>query len=82
MTEERISRLRARMIEDMRIWGMGEKAQKSHIPAIKDFARFLVHSPHTATPDELRAYQLHMIDTGVPAARSTCGSWRCGSSSG
>ncbi len=34
MTEERISPLRARMIEDMRIRGMGEKARKSHIRAI------------------------------------------------
>ena len=35
MTEERISPLRQRMIEDMRIRGMGDKAQKSHIRAIK-----------------------------------------------
>ncbi len=68
MTEERISPLRARMIEDMRIRGMGEKAQKAHIRAIKDFARFLGHSPDTATPEELRAYQLHMTDTGVTAS--------------
>ena len=50
MTEERISPLRARMIEDMRIRGMGEKAQRSHIRAIKDFAQFLGHSPDAATP--------------------------------
>lgn len=65
MTEERISPLRARMIEDMRFRGRGEKAQKSHIRAIKDFAQFLGHSPDTAIPKELRAYQLHMTDTGV-----------------
>ena len=29
------------MIEDMRIRGMGDKAQKSHIRSIKDFAKFL-----------------------------------------
>lgn len=68
MSEERISPLRQRVIEDMRIRGMGEKAQKSHIRAIKDFARFLGHSPDTATPEELRAYQLHMTDTGVTAS--------------
>ena len=53
------------MIEDMRIRGMGDKAQKSHIRAIKDFAAFLGRSPDTATPEDLRAYQLHMTDTGV-----------------
>ncbi len=68
MTEERILPLRARMIEDMRIRGMGKKAQKSHIRAIKGFARFLGHSPDAATPEELRAYQLHMTDTGVTAS--------------
>ena len=65
MTEERVSPLRQRMIEDMRIRGMGDKAQKSHIRAIKDFAAFLGRSPDTATPEDLRAYQLHMTDTGV-----------------
>ena len=65
MTEERISPLRQRMMEDMRIRGMGDKAQKSHIRAIKDFAAFLGRSPDTATPEDLRAYQLHMSDTGV-----------------
>lgn len=65
MTEERISPLRQRMMEDMCIRGMGDKAQKSHIRAIKDFAAFLGRSPDTATPEDLRAYQLHMSDTGV-----------------
>ena len=40
-------------------------AQKAHIRAVKDFALFLGRSPDTATPDDLRAYQLHMTDTGV-----------------
>ena len=65
MTKERASPLRMRMMEDMRIRGMGDKAQKSHIRALKDFAGFLGRSPDTATPDDLRAYQLHMTDTGV-----------------
>lgn len=49
----------------MRIRGMEDKAQRSHIPAIKGFAAFLGRSPDTATPEDLRAYQLHMTDTGV-----------------
>ncbi len=65
MTEERTTPLRERMIEDMRIRGMGAKAQQAHIRAIMDFAAFLKRSPDTATPEELRAYQLHMTDTGV-----------------
>ena len=47
---------------------MGDKAQKSHIRAIKDFAQFLNRSPNTARPEELRAYRLHLTDTGVTAS--------------
>jgi integrase/recombinase XerD len=57
MTHEKMSPLRERMIEDMRIHGMGDKAQKAHIRAIKHFAGFLKRSPDTATPDDLRAYR-------------------------
>ena len=42
---------------------------------------FLGRSPDTATPGDLRPYQLHMPDNGVPRRRSTCGSWPCGFSS-
>lgn len=65
MTEERTTPLRERMIEDMRIRGMGDKARKAHIRAIKDFAGFLKRSPDTATPEDLRAYQLHMTNAGI-----------------
>jgi integrase/recombinase XerD len=68
MTDDKNIPLRERMVEDMRIRGMGDNAQKSHIRAIKDFATFLKRSPDTATPEELRAYQLHMTDSGVTAS--------------
>jgi len=53
------------MVDDMRIRGMGEKAQKSHIRAIKDFARFRNRSPDTATPEALRADLLQMTNARV-----------------
>jgi integrase/recombinase XerD len=65
--EERTTPLRERMIEDMRIRGMAEKTQQAHIRGVRDFAAFLGRSPDTATPEELRAYQLHMTNTGVSA---------------
>ena len=58
MTEERISPLRQRIMEDMRIRGMGDKAQKSHIRAIKDFAAFpwaVTRHGHTGGPASLSA---------------------------
>ncbi|KPD10322.1 integrase, partial [Phaeobacter sp. 11ANDIMAR09] len=39
MTEEKMSPLRARIMEDMHIRQMGDKAQMSHIRATKDFAK-------------------------------------------
>ena len=65
MVSERTTPLRERMIEDMRIRGLGHQSQRSHIRAVKDFALFLGHPPDTATREELRAYQLHMTDTEV-----------------
>jgi site-specific recombinase XerD len=65
MKEEKTTPLRQRMIEDMRIRGMGESAQRGHIRSIKEFAAFLGRSPDTATPEDLRAYQLHMTNAGI-----------------
>jgi integrase/recombinase XerD len=65
MTEERTTPLRQRMLKDIRIRGMGEKAQAAHIRVIRVFAVFLRRSPDTATSEELRAYQLYMTDAGV-----------------
>ena len=65
MNEKKTTPLRERMIEDMRIRGMSPKTQQAHIRAVRYFAEFIQRSPDTATPDDLRAYQLHMADTGV-----------------
>ena len=69
MTEERTTPLRERMIEDMRIRGLGHQSQRAHIRAVKDFAGFLGRSPDTATTEELRSYQLHMTDKVVGRSR-------------
>ena len=65
MKEKKTSPPRERMIEDMRIRGMSPKTQQAHIRAVRYFAEFIGRPPDTATPDELRAYELHMTDSGV-----------------
>ncbi len=65
MNEEKTTPLRQRMIEDMHIRGLGEKTQKAHIRNVKHFAAFLRRPPDTATPEDLRAYQLQMTNDGV-----------------
>ncbi len=68
MTEERVTPLRQRMIEDMNIRGLAEKTQKAHIRNVKHFAAFLGRPPDTATPEELRSYQVKMTEDGVSAS--------------
>jgi site-specific recombinase XerD len=68
MKEEKTTPLRQRMIEDMHIRGLCEKTQKAHIRNVKHFAAFLGRPPDTATPEDLRAYQLQMTNDGVSAS--------------
>ena len=65
MTTETMSPLRRRMIEDMKVRGYGEKTKADYLRAIKRFAAFLGRSPDTASPEDLRLYQLHMSESGV-----------------
>src|ERR1700686_1009763 len=65
MRKEVVSPLRQRMIEDMNARKLGKHSQKSHIHSCKRFAAFLKRSPETATPDDIRRFQLHLIESGL-----------------
>ena len=65
MTQEAISPLRRRMIEDMTVRNFVEKTRTDYIRHVKIFTAFLGRSPDTATPEDLRRYQLHLTGTGV-----------------
>jgi site-specific recombinase XerD len=65
MSKEVVSPLRQRMIEDMNARKLGAHSQRSHIQSCKRFAAFLKRSPDTATPDDMRRFQLHLIESGV-----------------
>ena len=58
------SPLRLRMIEDMVARNLGPGSQRGNIHACKLFASFLGRSPATATPDDVRNFQRHLIDSG------------------
>jgi integrase/recombinase XerD len=64
---EAISPLRQRMIEDMALRKLSPKTQSNYVRAVINLTRFLGRSPDTATPEELRRYQLHLVDTGTSA---------------
>jgi integrase/recombinase XerD len=67
MTESNkpISPLRQRMIEDMSLRKLSPKTQAHYIRAVRDLTRHLRRSPDTATVEDLRRYQLHLVDTGI-----------------
>ncbi|MEL7364246.1 site-specific integrase [uncultured Neptuniibacter sp.] len=62
-----ISPLRQRFIDDMSMRRLAPKTQSSYIRAVKRFAQFLGRSPHTATPEDLRRFQLQMVNDGISA---------------
>ena len=68
MTDECISPLRRRMIEDMTIRNFVAKTQTDYIRRIKNFAVFLGRSPDTATREDVRRYLLHLASSGMGAA--------------
>jgi integrase/recombinase XerD len=59
------SPLRQRMIEDMRMRKLEEKTQTAYIRAVRKLAAYLKRSPDTATIEELRRFQLHLVDQGT-----------------
>ena len=58
MTDQAISPLRRRMIEDMTIRKLAPKTQASYIRAVRNFTIFLGRSPDQASAEDLRRYQL------------------------
>jgi hypothetical protein len=65
MSEKPISPLRQRMLEDMNMRRFVPDTQREYIRAVKRLATFLGRSPDTATPEELRAFQLHLTENGA-----------------
>jgi integrase len=62
-----VSPLRQRMIDDMRMRQLAPKTQDVYLHIVREFARFLGRSPDTATVEDLRGYQLYLVDHGTSA---------------
>ena len=60
-----ISPLRQRMLDDLRMRKLNPKTQSAYIRAVCNFTKYLGRSPDTATVDDLRNYQLHLVDAGT-----------------
>jgi len=64
-TTPAVSPLRKRMIEDMRMRKLETKTQQAYIRAVLKLSAHLKRSPDTATAEDLRNFQLHLVDTGT-----------------
>ena len=63
-SNQAVSPLRQRMLEDMRMRNLAPKTQAAYIRAVSQFGEFLGKSPHTASDEDLRRFQLHLVDAG------------------
>jgi integrase/recombinase XerD len=69
MTEQAMSPLRRRMIEDMTIRKFAPKTQHDYVQRVKDFAAFLGRSPDTTTSEDVRCFRLHLAWSGAGAPK-------------
>jgi integrase/recombinase XerD len=60
-----LSPLRRRMIEDMTVRNMSPATQRSYISAVSKFSRYFGKSPERLDLEDVRAFQVHLVSTGV-----------------
>ena len=58
----RVSPLRQRMIEDMRVRNFAPNTQESYLSQVSLFARHFGKSPEQLGPEEIRAYQIYLAE--------------------
>ena len=63
----KVSPLRQRMIDDMRMRKLEVKTRTAYIRAVRKLTAFLGRSPDTATEEDLRRFQLYLVDQGTSA---------------
>src|ERR1700758_3738761 len=68
-----MSPLRRRMIEDMTVRNLSPATQRSYLHAVAKFSRFFGRSPDRLGLEDVRAFQVHLVSTGIswPALNQT-----------
>ncbi|WP_199917047.1 tyrosine-type recombinase/integrase [Parazoarcus communis] len=57
-----ITPLRQRMLEDMSIRNFAENTQLSYLQQISAYARYVSRSPEVLGPEDVRTYQVHLVE--------------------
>ena len=60
-----MSPLRRRMIEDMTVRNLSPATQRSYISAVSKFSRYFGKSPDRLELEDVRAFQVHLVSTGI-----------------
>lgn len=68
-----VSPLRRRMIEDMTVRNLSPATQRSYLHAVAKFSRYFARSPDRLGLEDVRAFQVHLVSTGIswPALNQT-----------
>jgi integrase/recombinase XerD len=64
--------LRRRLLEDMRVRNLAENTQRAYVQQITAFARYFDRSPEDLGPEEIRAYQVYLIEERKFSPASVC----------
>src|SRR5450756_2820660 len=69
-----MSPLRRRMIEDMTVRNLSPATQRSYISAVLKFSRYFGRSPDQLELEDVRAFQVHLVSTGIswPGLNQIC----------
>ena len=60
-----MSPLRRRMIEDMTVRNLSPATQRPYISAVSKFSRYFGRSPAKLELEDVRAFQVHLVSTGI-----------------
>ena len=60
-----LSPLRRRMIEDMTVRNLSPATQRSYLSAVSKFSRYFGRSPDHLGLEDVRAFQVHLVATGI-----------------
>lgn len=60
-----LSPLRRRMIEDMTVRNLSPATQRSYVHAVAKFSRYFARSPDRLGLEDVRAFQVHLVSSGI-----------------
>ena len=60
-----MTKLRQRLIDDLKIRNYSPRTVEAYVGRIGDFARYFKRSPELLGEEEVRAYQIHLVERGV-----------------